>query len=56
MRYSIPKNSPDDWEIIEDAKGEFATLKDAKKELIEICKAHIEDEKLMIKAVRDFKL
>lgn len=56
MRYSIPTNSPDDWEIIEDPKGEFATLKEAKNELIAICKAHIEDEKLMIKAVREFHL
>lgn len=55
MRYTITNNIPEAWEIVEDENGEFPTLKAAKNELIEICKAQIEAEKLMIKQVKEYK-
>lgn len=54
--YKITDNTPDNWKIIKDQNGEFKTLKEAKKELIDICKSNIEAEKQMIKEVRKFKL
>ena len=56
MKYNVPTNSPDDWLIVPDKNGEFETLKEAKQYLIDIAKAQIEDEKQMIKEVREFKL
>lgn len=56
MAYKILDNTPDHWKIVEDKNGEFATLKDAKNELIKICKVHIEAEKQMIIEVKDFKI
>lgn len=56
MRYEIIDNTLDGWKIIKSRNGEFATLKQAKNELIKICKTHIEDEKQMIKAVKNFNL
>ena len=56
MKFTITDNTPDNWCIEEKEDGEFESLKEAKKELIEICKTHILTEKEMIKSVKKFKL
>jgi hypothetical protein len=55
MRYTIPNNTPDEWQIVPDPNGEFKTLKEAKKELISICKLHIKLEKEMINQVKNYE-
>lgn len=45
MNYAITDNTPDNWCIEEKEDGEFSSLKEAKKELIETCKAKLTNKK-----------
>lgn len=55
MRYNATTSSPDDFEIVPDENGEFATIEEAKQYLIDVCKSHISDELNLIKQIRKYE-